>query len=89
METNHQEKILEQYQTFEAVKDCFTISRLQQKIATLSGPAAFNSAPRKEMNDCNKQIDAILSKYPDNANGNYYEISTEEMRKRMTGDIDK
>lgn len=65
MKTSHQEKILEIYHSFEAVKDCFAISRLQTEINGWSGPAAFNTGARNQMQMRQDEIDKILAKYPD------------------------
>ena len=65
METSYQEKILEKYHSFEAVKDCFAISRLQKGIAILSGPAAFNVGPQMAIKRHLDEVNKILAKYPD------------------------
>lgn len=56
-----------QYSNFEilsTIKDCFTISRIERELFELSGPAALNEAPRKEMEIKYDELDAILIKYP-------------------------
>lgn len=65
MEKGFQEKILEKYHSFQAIQDCFAISRLDAKIASLSGPAAFNENIREQMRECYKEINKITAKYPD------------------------
>ena len=65
MENNYQEKILDRYHGFEAVKDCFSISRIQSEIGALSQAAAFNEKTRKEMAKKYDDLDKILAKYSD------------------------
>lgn len=65
MDNNYQEKILDRYYGFDAVKDCFAISRIQNEIYALSGPAAFNDKPRKEMIKKYIELNDILVKYLD------------------------
>lgn len=62
---NYQEKILDKYHGFEAVRDCFAISRIQNEIGALSQTAAFNEKPRKEMEKKYDELDKILAKYSD------------------------
>ena len=78
MEKSYQERILEKYQSFEAVKDCFAIERLQEAMHREGYLLGF--APRDVTQDqvdkitaksdlnrkrLKEELDAILSKYPD------------------------
>ncbi|HWY13222.1 MAG TPA: hypothetical protein VN026_17930 [Bacteroidia bacterium] len=65
MENNYQEKILGMYHGFEAVKDCFAISRIQSEIIALSKIAVFNEKPRKELQKRYNELNEILGKYSD------------------------
>lgn len=65
MENNYQEKILDVYHSFEAVKDCFAISRIQSEICALSSYTRFNECSRMEMVEKYYELDEILAKYSD------------------------
>ena len=65
MKNSYQEKILEKYRSFEAVKDRFTISRIQSEISALVQSDAFNKGPRRELEKKYEELDKILAKYPD------------------------
>lgn len=65
MENNYQEKILDRYNGFGVVQDCFAISRIQSEILSLSHSAAFNANKRGEMEQKYNELDQVLSKYPD------------------------
>ena len=80
MKTNYQERILNsirsntglgmQYSNYEilsALEDCFAITRLQNEIAMLSKPAAFNNftnADLQKKREKYEELSEILSKYP-------------------------
>ena len=65
MENNYQEKILDRYNSYEAVRDCFAISRIQNEIIALSKVAPFNDNPRRELKKKYNELNEILSKYSD------------------------
>ncbi len=64
MENNYQEKILDRYHGFEAVKDCFIISRIQGEISVLIMPSMFDKKSGKELIEKYNELNLILSKYP-------------------------
>lgn len=61
---NYQEKILEKYNSPEAIKDCFYISRIESELGALSKTAPFNQSSRDKMTEKYDELDAILIKYP-------------------------
>ena len=60
----HQERILGEYNSFEAVKDCFSISRIENEINALSSTAIFNQSSRDKLNLKHQELQSILDKYP-------------------------
>jgi hypothetical protein len=60
----HQERILEEYHSFEAVKDCFAISRIENEIVNLSQTALFNQSSRDKLSLMHQELQSILDKYP-------------------------
>jgi hypothetical protein len=60
----HQERILEEYHSFEAVKDCFAISRIENEIVNLSQTALFNQSSRDKLSLLHQELQSILDKYP-------------------------
>ena len=60
----HQERILEEYHSFEAVKDCFAISRIENEIVNLSQTALFNQSSIDKLSLMNQELQSILDKYP-------------------------
>jgi hypothetical protein len=73
MENNYQEKILNKYvempsrvlvDTIVVIRDCFAITRIQDELLEVGKAAAFNSIPRAQMIQKLKELNSILSKYP-------------------------
>ena len=60
----HQERILGEYYSFEAVKDCFAISRIENEIVNLSQTASFNQSSRDKLSLKHQELQSILDKYP-------------------------
>ena len=60
----HQERILDEYHSFEAVKDCFAISRIENEINVLSKTSAFNDNSSEMLLNKFEELDSILDKYP-------------------------
>lgn len=61
-----QEKILEKYQTFESVKDCFSLTRIQEALALASNdliPTPIRQSV--EIKKLDAEYNEILKKYPD------------------------
>lgn len=60
----HQERILDQYHSFEAVKDCFAISRIENEINILNKTYKFNDNSSKMKLKKFEELYSILNKYP-------------------------
>ena len=66
METSYQEKILEKYHSFDAVKDCFAISRLHAQIVSIARiPGPSSIIQKSQIQECNDELYKILAKYSD------------------------
>lgn len=61
-----QEKILEIYHSFEAVKDCFALVRIQEALRLVSDDMIHTPiAQQEEIKKLYAERDQILKKYPD------------------------
>lgn len=65
MESTYQEKILSAHHGYEAIKDCFAITRLQRQIESLEVLAVVNEETRKQMQEKCAELYIILAKYDD------------------------